>query len=45
MQPQVNVEEFCGDVMKMNLHDDEDGEDQSKSAAGSGFLQNSTLVN
>ncbi|KAJ8424487.1 hypothetical protein Cgig2_000526 [Carnegiea gigantea] len=39
------MEELYGDVMKMNLHDNEDGEDQSKSAAGSGFGQNSALVN
>lgn len=45
MPPQVNLEELCGDVMKMSLHDNEDGEDQSKSAAGSGFGQNSALVN
>ena len=45
MPPQVNLEELCGDVMKMSLHDSEDGEDQSKSAAGSGFGQNSALVN
>ena len=45
MPRQVNLEEFCGDAMKMNLHDNEDGEDQSKSAAGSGFGQNSALVN
>jgi len=29
----------------MGLNDNEDGEDQSKSAASSGFRQNSTLVN
>ncbi|KAJ8433164.1 LOW QUALITY PROTEIN: hypothetical protein Cgig2_007128 [Carnegiea gigantea] len=45
MPPQVNLEGICGDVMKMNLYDNEDGEDQSKSAAGSGFGQNSALVN
>ena len=45
MPPQVNLEELCGDVMKMNLHNNEDGEDQSKSVAGSWFGQNSALVN
>ena len=35
MPHQVNLEELCGDVMKMNLHNNEDGEDQSKSVAGS----------
>jgi len=44
MPPQVNLEEVCGDVMKRNLNDNEDGKDQSKSAAGSGFGQNLAFV-
>lgn len=45
MPPQVNLDDVCGNVMKMNLNDNKDGEDQLKSAAGSGFSRNLALVN
>jgi len=35
----------CGDLMNMNLNGDEDGKGQLKSAVGSGYGQNSALVN
>ncbi|KAJ8436221.1 hypothetical protein Cgig2_006908 [Carnegiea gigantea] len=33
---QLNLDDLCGDVMKMNLHNDEDNSVASKSKAGSG---------
>ena len=45
MPPQINLDDLCGDVMNMGLNDNEDGEYQSKRAAGSGFGQNSALDN
>ena len=36
----INLDDVCGDVMKINLNDDEDGECHSKSAARNGYIQN-----
>ncbi|KAJ8428776.1 hypothetical protein Cgig2_014384 [Carnegiea gigantea] len=43
MPAELNVDDLCGDVMKMKLHDDEDNSVASKSEAGSGVGQNFTL--
>ena len=45
MSPQINLDYLCGNVMNMGLNDNENGENQSKSADDSGFGQNSTLDN
>jgi len=44
MPPQVNLDDLCGDVMRMSLNDNEGGEDLAKSATGSGCGQNSAMV-
>jgi len=44
MPPSMKLDDLCGDVMHMSLNDNEGGEDQAKSATGSGFRQNSALV-
>jgi len=44
MPVELNLDDLYGDVMKMNLHDDEDDSVASKSEAKSRVGQKSTLV-
>lgn len=39
MRDELNLDDLCGDVMKVNLHDDEDNSLASKNEAESGVRQ------
>jgi len=43
MRDEPNLDDLCGDVMKGNLHDDEDNSLASKNEVGSGVGQKSAL--
>lgn len=43
MRDELNLDDLCGDVMKVNLHDDEDNSLASKNEARSGVGQQSAL--
>lgn len=43
MRDELNLDDLCGNVMKVNLHDDEDNSLAFKNEAGSGVRQKSAL--
>ena len=43
MRDELNLDDLCGDVMKMNLNDDVDNSLASKNEAGSGVGQKSAF--